>query len=225
MTSISSLLHERSPYDDFDPAPYPSDLQGWGSDDPIFREVIAAIRPEVIVEVGTWKGASAIHMALITRELGLQTQIVCVDTWLGSPEHFLAQQPGWRESLLLRNGFPHLYYTFLGNVVREGVADRVVPLPTTSENAAIILAAKGIRPDLVYIDAAHEEEPAHRDFSLYWDLLSPDGVLLGDDYESWEGVTRAADRFAAEKGRPLQGKWSKFMITKTDGIAERINFA
>lgn len=220
--NAQSLLHEVSPYKGFDPSPYPPDLQGWGSEDPIFHQAIAAIRPKLIVEVGTWKGASAINMARITREIGLDTQIICVDTWLGSPEHFLAQQPGWRESLLMRNGFPHLYYTFLGNVMREGFTDRIVPLPTTSENAAVILKAKGIQPDLVYIDAAHEEEPAYRDFKLYWDLLAPEGVLIGDDYQSWEGVTRAADRFAVEVGRPLSGKWSKFVIARTDALSEQL---
>ena len=69
-------------------------------------------------------------------------------------------------------------------------------------------------PDLVYIDAAHEEDPAFRDYALYWDLLAPDGVLLGDDYLAWEGVTRAADRFAGQVGRPIAGKWSKFVIPR-----------
>ena len=115
----------------FDPDSYPPDLQGWGSDDSVFREVIASTRPRLIVEVGTWKGASALHMARVTHELGLDTRIICVDTWLGSPEHFLAQQPEWRESLQMKFGFPKLYFTFLSNVVRSGYADRIIPLPTT----------------------------------------------------------------------------------------------
>lgn len=225
MTPIESLFYERSPYEGFDPEPYPADLQGWGSDDPIFREVIAAVRPKIIVEVGTWKGASAINMARICAELGLDTTIICIDTWLGSPEHFLAQQPGWRESLMLRHGFPHLYFTFLANVVRSGFADRIVPLACTSDNAAVILDAKGVVADLAYIDAAHEEEPAYRDFQTYWKLLGPDGVLLGDDYISWEGVTRAANRFAVDVQRPIVGKWSKFVIARSAVLEPTITLA
>ena len=224
MDMLAALLHDVSPYEGFDPDAYAPDLQGWGSDDPIFRELIAAIRPKVIIEVGTWKGASAIHMARVAEELGLDTRIICVDTWLGSPEHFLAQQPGWRESLLLRNGFPHLYFTFLANVVRSGLSERIIPLPSTSENAAVILRARRIAAELVYIDAAHEEEPAYRDFRLYWDLLSPDGVLLGDDYIAWEGVTRAANRFAVDVQCPIMGKWSKFAIARNPASIPQLSF-
>lgn len=219
-----ALLYDVSPYEGFDAAAHPVDLQGWNWDDQIFRQLIEAVKPKIIVEVGTWKGASAIHMAQIVQDLGLDTKIICVDTWLGSPEHFLAQQAGWRESLGLKHGYPSLYYTFLSNVVHSGHADRIIPLACTSDNAAVILAAKGIRPELVYIDAAHEEEPAYRDFRAYWDLLSPDGVLLGDDYIAWDGVTRAANRFAVDVQRPIVGKWSKFVIAKGANIQPQISF-
>lgn len=220
-----SLLHDVSPYEGFDPSPYPPDLQGWGSEDPIFNELISAIRPELIIEVGTWKGASAINMARIADQLGLPTKIVCVDTWLGSPEHFLAQEPSWRASLLMQNGFPRLYFTFLANVIRSGFTDRIIPLPSTSENAVVILQAKGLRPDLVYVDAAHEEEPALRDYHAYWKILSDRGALLGDDYVSWEGVTRAANRFSREVGQPIVGKFGKFVVSRSPTLQPQITFA
>ena len=65
---------------------------------------------------------------------------------------------------------PQLYYTFLANVIRSGVADVITPFPTTSENAAVTFNQLGIKFDLIYIDAAHEYEPAKRDISLYYDL-------------------------------------------------------
>jgi hypothetical protein len=141
-------------------------------------------------------------------------QIVCVDTWLGSPEHVLALQPGWRESLRLRNGYPQLYFTFLTNVIQQGVADMIVPLPATSENAATILAHKGIRPQLVYIDATHEYFAVKRDLQLYWQLLTDNGVLLGDDYAAWPGVTQAANEFAKERNLLLAGRPGKFLLAK-----------
>lgn len=223
--NLADRLYGEGVYDGFDPTPWPEDMQGWGSDHPVFRTVIEAVRPRLIVEVGSWKGASAIHMARLADELGLDTQILCVDTWLGSPEHFLGKAPGWRESLQLRSGMPHLYYTFLANVVRSGLSHRIVPLAQTSDNAAVILRELGLRPDLVYIDAAHEEGPAYQDFSAYWPLLGDDGVLLGDDYISWEGVTRAANRFAVDVARPIVGTWGKFVITRSDALQPRIALA
>ena len=189
-------------------------MQGWGSNDPVFQMVIAALRPRIIVEVGTWKGASAIHMGQLVRALGLDARIVCVDTWLGSPEHFLGLEASWRESLRFRNGFPQLYFTFLTNVVQHGMTDLIVPLPATSENAAGILSHKGIRPDLVYIDGTHQYAAVKRDLQMYWQLLSDDGVLLGDDYLAWPGVTQAANEFANENNLLLAGRHGKFLLAK-----------
>src|SRR6185295_14421751 len=81
---IRSLLHVEDPYAGFDAAALPLDLHGWGSESPAFRELILRVKPRLIVEVGTWKGASAIHMADIVAETKLDAQILCVDTWLGA---------------------------------------------------------------------------------------------------------------------------------------------
>jgi hypothetical protein len=43
----------------------------------------------------------------------------------------------------------------LTNVLRTGMQDLVVPLPQSSEHAAIILSRLGIRAGLIHIDAAH----------------------------------------------------------------------
>lgn len=208
------LFHEISPYEGFDPTQHPDDMQGWGSEDPIFAEIITGMKPSLVVEVGTWKGASAIHMAKIAKTIGLEMKIICVDTWLGSPEHFSEVNAEWRASLRLHHGYPQLYYTFLANVVRQGVQDYIIPLPATSENAAVILHQKGLRPDLIYVDAAHEYEPVLRDLRAYWRILGHQGILLGDDYIGWAGVTRAANEFAGEVKAGIFGKLGKFVISK-----------
>ncbi len=101
----------------------------------------------------------------------------------------------------------------------------IIPLANTSENAAAILSELGIRPNLVYIDAAHEEEPVYRDLRMYWNLLASDGVLLGDDYIFWEGVTKAANRFAAEVQCPIAGKSGKFVISRNPKVQPHIGFS
>jgi SAM-dependent methyltransferase len=212
---VWDLLFDVSPYEGFDPAPYPDDMQGWGSDHPVLTEAIRALKPASVVEVGSWKGRSAINMALAAKEARLATEIVCVDTWLGSPEHWDRHaHPDWYQSLHMRNGWPLLYYVFLANVVRHGVADVITPFPNTSDNAAAMFRQHGIRFDLAYIDAAHEYESASRDFETYYDLLNPGGLLIGDDYAWWEGVTRAADDFARRRKLHLAGEPGKFVVAK-----------
>lgn len=220
--TLRDILYSTSPYEGLDPSDYPDDLQGWGSDHPVLASVIEKLRPQRIVEVGSWKGRSAINMARIVRALGLDCEIVCVDTWLGSPEHWLRAGEGWYESLALKNGYPQLYYTFLGNVMRHGFQDIITPMAMTSESAAFVLQRLNIPFDLAYIDAAHEYEPAKRDFVAYWGLLAADGAMIGDDYILWPGVTQAANEFANERGLRIVGEPGKFVIAKGAGLAPAI---
>ena len=114
-----------------------------------------------------------------------------------------------------RNGRPDLYETFLSNVVHAGVQDIVVPLPQTSITAAAILKGLGISPNLVHIDAAHEYVDVLRDSEAYWDILSPGGYLIGDDYSTyWSGVVRAAGEFSARYAAPLVIESPKWIVRK-----------
>lgn len=203
-----------NPYDGFPLSEWRPDLQGWGSKDPIFAHLISAVEPQTIIEVGTWKGASAIQMAHLAKAGGLAPTIVCVDTWLGSPEHFLKRDhPAYWESLNMRNGYPQLYKQFLANVLHEGQHDVIVPLPQSSENAAIILAKLAVYGELVYIDAAHEYGAVLADLQRYWPLVTEGGVLFGDDFKH-QPVADAARKFADMHGLILRATETKFAITR-----------
>jgi SAM-dependent methyltransferase len=215
MSSLRELIYDKSPYEGFDASLYEPDLQGWGSDHPFLISAIERVRPKRIVEVGTWKGRSAINMAKAVKRLGIDCEIVCVDTWLGSPEHWLKQEPGWYESLKIENGFPSLYRTFLTNVVHEGVADIITPFPSTSDNASYIFKKKAIYFDICYIDAAHEYEPVLKDLNNYWGVLKEPGLLIGDDYtHDWPEVMGAAEEFAKQKNLKLIDAGGKYAIPK-----------
>lgn len=190
------------------------DLQGWLDEKSILFDAIERLRPVLIAEVGTWKGASAIAMAKHMDKLGLPGRIVCIDTWLGGVEHMLgnAENGNW---LKLRWGWPHLYETFLANVMQAGVAHRIVPVPQTSHIAARLLAHLGIRPSVIYLDASHDFMDVAIDLQLYWDLLMPGGVIVGDDYTvHWPGVIAAAKRFARDHACPLVARRGQFVFAK-----------
>lgn len=191
----------------------PVDLQGWHSQHPIFAEAIKLSMPSIVIEVGTWKGASLCHMAKITKEFGLDTSFICVDTWLGSND-ILWLNSEYRSSLGLRGGYPNMFPQFIKNIHYEGIQDIVYPLPMTSTSAYYLLKKMEIIPDLVYIDAGHEEDEVYIDLKLFYDLLRPGGILFGDDYPGWPGVVAAVNRFAAEKRVPLVCGSTKFMLQK-----------
>lgn len=222
MNLLERLHPEADPYAGFPLDDWPEDLQGWGSDHPLLPQAIRALRPRLIVEVGSWKGRSAVAMADACRQLDLTTTIVCVDTWLGSPEHFLGHQKAeLRPSLHMAHGYPRLYFQFVANVLHRGHEARIVPLPQTSDNGAEILRRIGARPDLVYIDAAHEEQPVLQDLRAYFPLLADGGVLIGDDYKHGP-VARAAHRFAEERGRPSHADGKKFVLLR-DAVPDRLH--
>lgn len=203
MTSLAEQVYGAgaSPYANFRPDEHPDDMHGWNSRAPVFERVIAETRPALIVEVGTWKGASAIHMAQVARRLGIATQILCIDTWLGAREMWDNRADKKRfGSLRLKHGYPRLYYTFLANVVRHGLQGVITPFPQTSLIAARWLAARRIQADLIYVDGSHDEWDVAADLMSFWPMLRAGGVMFGDDYEpNWPGVMRAVDGFAFDR--------------------------
>lgn len=167
------------------------DLQGWNSDHPIFRQLIEQTQPEVIIEVGTWKGASAIRMAKICKELGLTTKIYCVDTWLGSIEFITTMKDTPERNLMYRDGYPQVFYQFWHNVQVNRVDDIITPIPNTSSNGARYFRHYGIKADLVYIDASHEYEDVKQDIINYTPLCNK--VMFGDDWNHFADVQRAVN--------------------------------
>ena len=84
LRSIFEYIDIKKDYSDIDFSGFDVDLQGWGSEHQIFNEAIGASNPSIIIEVGTWKGASAHNMLNICKTRGINTEIICVDTSLGS---------------------------------------------------------------------------------------------------------------------------------------------
>ncbi len=151
----------------FRSAPHlPLDLQGWHYDQPVFEEVIAGLRPRLIIEVGTWKGASAFHMLKMCAKHHVDdVRMICVDFFHTTKiqEHQAT------------------FDLFLSNMRQCGVADRITPLQGRSIEAAAMLAEEGVQADLIYIDGGHDEDTVLADLKAYWPLLRAGGVMLGDD--------------------------------------------
>jgi hypothetical protein len=224
MARFRDIIFPECPYETFEAEKYEGDMQGWSSDHPALKKLVQGLRPELIIEVGSWKGRSAINMAKYAAEVGLATEIICVDTWLGSPEHWLNKEdPNFYQSLKIQNGTPTFYYTFLKNVVDNKLQDVITPFRVPSETAYFILRRLNIRAKLIYIDAGHEYESVLNDLNMYTRLLTDDGVICGDDYIMWESVTRAVNEFAVKNpGFTLIGEKHKFVLGKKISLEYKI---
>ena len=199
---LMQKVHVVNPYTGFDARDIPLDLQGWNGEAALFGELIARVRPELIVEVGTWKGQSAITMARHLQRFGCRGKILCIDTWLGTYDFWSAPAINDLHGMLgLKHGYPTVYYQFLANVLHTGTEEIIVPYPSTSTNAARFLILHGLQPDLIYIDASHEENDVYLDIAYYWLTLRAGGVMFGDDFspQVFPGLVDSVEAFSREQ--------------------------
>ena len=216
--NISSYFPHHDVYADMEPKPL--NMQGWAhADDAWYAQFINMTRPDLVIEVGVWKGVSAIALGSAMKTYFQGGTLVTVDTWLGAIEFVINQRK--RDSvdpqrdMEYKNGWPNVYHRFLSNVVLKGLKDYVVPLPMTSRMAHDILFADKVQADLIHLDAAHEYADVKEDIDLWWGMLRPGGVFLGDDYNGrWPGVMQAAQELAARENVKLHNERNKFWIVK-----------
>jgi hypothetical protein len=180
-----------NPYDGITALGLPQLARGWeNSHSPALAENI--MRARVVIEVGSFMGASVAWMAQHNPE----ARFYCVDTWLGSPE--ITEQD--LDGIPYQHGRLMLLERFLSNMVAAGIEDRVTPIIQTSTSGAKILRAQGVAADLIYIDAGHDYLECYADLVSYLPLLAKGGVMIADDYEGFPGVRGAVERFAVEAG-------------------------
>jgi hypothetical protein len=185
----------QDPYTGFEPLAN-SELWGWNGERPFFGQLVERIRPSLIIEVGGWVGLSTLNMAYALKRNGLtESSLICIDTWLGSKEHWT--DPELRKTLELEHGFPTLYRRFLSNVIKWKCEDVILPLPMTSLSAARYLKEYDIKAELIYVDGSHDEKDVYEDLLAYWPLLLEGGIIFGDDW-SWDSVSRAVLKFCSE---------------------------
>jgi hypothetical protein len=212
---IAKVWHGRDPFSEVLPGTYQMDLQGWGQHHRYLTETISHVRPAIVIEVGVWKGASTVKMASRIKELGIDSVVIGVDTWLGSWEHWLDKR--CFDTLCFESGRPQLMRKFMQNVVASGLCDYVIPLPLDSNNAWYILDRYKIRPDMIHLDAGHDYNAVMNDLRLWWPTIRHGGVLIGDDYcnVGFPGVRKAFDEFfGALDLTPIEHVAGKCRISK-----------
>jgi len=190
----------------------------------VIDEVLERSPTSFWLEVGSMYGGSAIKAGSRTKELNLQTEIICIDPFCGDVGM-------WESSYLLRNspgsgyGFcfldqetirPNILEKFLGNVIKAGLQEMILPIPVTGI-VGMRLIERFIEdniikegPGIIYLDSAHELDETYLEMKIAWRILKNGGVLFGDDI-SWIGVRHDLYKFSDEIGIPFEvrkgGHW------------------
>ncbi|KAH7863273.1 hypothetical protein Vadar_015565 [Vaccinium darrowii] len=172
-TILDRVFNGTSPYDNFPPAHAssllrPSRIKGWGSTGAVFENLIRKVQPRTILEVGTFLGASAIHMAELASGLGLKTQILCLDDFRGWPDF-----RNRFSDVKMVNGDVLLLYQFMQNVVHEKATESVLFVPFSTGSGLEKLCEWGVFGDLIEVDAGHDFHSAWSDINRAYKLLRP----------------------------------------------------
>ncbi len=184
-------------YDNFNVRPL--ELYGWNGDKPFISQVMHKYRPQVVIEVGTWKGLSARTMGFEMKSYTNAGKIYCVDTWLGNYEFWYSQDKEF--DLKLINGYPSVYYNFLSNVKHWNLDSIIVPVPMPSNIAYKLFKERlNVSAKVVYVDGSHETEDVYKDLSSYINLVEPGGIIFGDDFNK-ESVKAAVFRYSYDTNR------------------------
>lgn len=160
---------------------FPRNLTGWfcGENMRMLENAIKETGAQVVLELGSWLGLSTDFLCKqVTKTGGV---VIAIDHWKGSSEHQVV--PEWKAVL------PTLYETFLVNLWK--FRDICIPVRETTLEGMRLIHSLGIEPDVIYVDASHEEEFVIQDVGTALDLF-PKAKIIGDDF-TWESIQKALE--------------------------------
>lgn len=146
------------------------------------REILHDHSFKVIVELGSWMGASTRFLL----DHAPQATVIAVDHWQGSPEHH-----DLKDCVIK---LPILYESFISNC--WSYKHRLVPMKKTTIEALEEIHRAGITPDLIYVDAAHDYDAVLHDLETIYRYF-PSIYITGDDW-GWPTVRNAVVIFAEQ---------------------------
>ena len=153
----------------------------------MLQQIAFEVRPDVVVETGTWHGGSALYWAYTLNGLGLeQSRVVTVDLQEVYHEEGAGSHPLWKK---------HVTF-FKGSSTDEAIVRQI---------AGIV---KGKRT-LINLDSDHSRDHVLKELRLYAPLVSPGSYLAVEDThldgvpthpEQGPGPMAAVRQFLAEGG-------------------------
>lgn len=177
------------------------------------KDLMAVVAPRVIVELGSWEGRSALTFLLQARQMSLSTEIICIDTWLGSAEMWLNVYPDseWSfERLRVVEGEPHILETFWHAIKKNNLSTQTSIVRAPTLIAVPYLSRIGTQAQLVYIDADHSFGAVLADLYSVASILDENGVVAGDDFGK-QPVRLAVSRFVGFR-KIVLSKQGQFVI-------------
>jgi predicted O-methyltransferase YrrM len=149
----------------------------------------------VLLEIGSYLGASACFLAAAATEIGGEAKVHCIDTW---------QNQGMSE------GLRNTWTAFQENT--RPYSSLIVPHCGLSVDVSKTFTEK---IDLLFVDGDHSYEGCRADMLAWLPHLKPGGTVVMHDYAWAEGVQRVVKEIIlpqqSQKGYAFQNiYWTRF---------------
>jgi hypothetical protein len=149
---------------------------------------------KTVIEIGTFLGLSARHIATLLPEDGKLYAVDPFDVTIENSEH---------------------YAQFLSNMIIAGVAHKVIPVKGYSDEVVKFFIESYKKFDFIYVDGDHSFKGVLSDLENYFPLLSETGVMCGDDWLLIE-VRAAVLEFAKKYSLTIYADCNFFFLKKED---------
>ena len=133
--------------------------------------LIKNLEPELVVELGTWKGTSFYSFCQAAKDQKLKTKLVAIDTWQGD-----SQSGTYGDHVF--DEFKKLLSTYYGPVQASFMRQ-------TFNEAVSSFADNSI--DILHIDGFHTYKAVSNDFNTWKGKVKENGIILFHDISVKEG--------------------------------------
>jgi methyltransferase family protein len=174
----------------------PGGVGNWSGHLPFAYDLVAAMRPSLLVELGTHYGESYFGFCQAVAEKDIPCSCYAVDTWVGEAHS------GFYDESVYRDVSAHnsAYYSSFSYLLR-----------TTFDSALSNFADESI--DILHIDGLHTYEAVSKDVQSWMPKVKPGGIILLHDI-----MARHADFGVWNVWQQLEATGSHFAFLHSWGL-------
>jgi hypothetical protein len=187
----------------------------WGGHTRFAYDLVRFMKPEILVELGTYHGASFFSFCQAVKDEDLKTKCFAVDTWEGDGHSGFYDNRIFEEVSTVRD----THFTTMATLIRS-TFDEALP---SFEDETI---------DVLHIDGYHTYEAVSHDYTTWLPKLKKEGVILFHDiavkdrgfgvYQLWEELTNQYPHFAFGHSYGLGVLFPKGYNKKFEHVFEQV---